>query len=205
MMSPSRLIIADDHQVVRQGLRAIIEQTTDMMVIAEATDGAEAERLARELAAELLILDISLPAKRGLQVLESLRASGIQLPVLFFSMHPASQYLTYARRHGAQGFVGKDANSGQLLRAIRRIVRGGTHFPPSGDSGPATHAPFKTLSRREAEVCRGLVRGEPLATIAERLGVGAKSVSTYRRRILDKLGLNSNADLIALAAHHGEY
>ncbi len=201
-MKPARLIIADDHQVVRQGLRNIIEQTPDLCVVAEAVDGAEAERLARELPADLLILDVALPVKRGTQVLESLHADGSSLPVLLFSMHPASQYVDYARRHGARGFIGKNEDSARLLRAIRRILDGGTAFPRIRGREPVTVSPFAALSRREADVMRGLLRGEPLADIAAQLGIGPKSISTYRRRLLDKLGVASNAELAALAARH---
>lgn len=202
-MKPARLIVADDHQVVRQGLRSIIEQASDLRVVAEATNGAEAERLARELPADLLILDIALPVKRGTQVLESLHADGSTLPVLLFSMHPASQYVDYARRHGARGFIGKNEDPTRLLRAIRRILDGGTAFPRTRSEVPVADSPFAALSRREAEVMRGLLRGAPLADIAAQLGVGPKSISTYRRRLLDKLGVTSNAELAALAVRHG--
>ncbi len=202
-MKPARIIIADDHQVVRQGLRNIIEQAPGLEVVAEAADGAEAERLARELPADLLILDIALPVKRGVQVLASLRASGSTLPVLLFSMHPASQYVDYARRNGGRGFIGKNEDSGALLRAIRRILDGGTSFPRPRRDVATGDGPFADLSRREAEVMRGLLRGESLAGIAARLGIGPKSISTYRRRLLDKLGVHSNAELIALVTRQG--
>lgn len=203
-MKPARIIIADDHEVVRQGLRDIIDRTPDLRVVAEAANGDVAERLAREVPADLMILDIALPVKRGTQVLEALHHSDSHLPVLLFSMHPAAQYVDYARRHGARGFVGKDEDSSKLLQAVRRILGGGTAFPRTRNHAPATHSPFAGLSRREAEVMRGLLRGEPLGAIAERLGVGAKSISTYRRRLLDKLGVASNAELAALAARHGQ-
>ncbi len=202
-----RLIVADDHEVVRQGLRDAFSRTGDLEVVAEAADGGEAERLARTVAADLLLLDISLPGRRGVQVLEALRADGIGIPVLLFSMYPASQYVDYARRAGAQGFVGKDADTETLVRAVRRILAGGTAFPGRrrANHGAAVAAdPFAVLSRRESEVMRGLLRGAPLVEIAQRLGIGAKSVTTYRRRILEKLGLRSNAELAALAARHGE-
>lgn len=198
-MKNARIIIADDHLVVRQGLRNILELAPGLEVVADAADGETAERLAREVPAELLILDIALPVRGGMQVLEALRAGGSALPVLLFSMHPPSQYVAYARRKGAQGFVGKDAPAAELLRAVRRVLGGGTSFPnASRDAAPAAD-PFAALSRREADVARGLLRGDSLESIAERLGVGAKSASTYRRRLLDKLGLRGNADLVALA------
>lgn len=200
-MTKRRLIIADDHQVVRQGLRDIIERTADLAVVAEAADGIEAERLARARAADLLILDLALPLKRGVQVLEDLRAAGSTLPILLFSMHPASQYVAYARRHGANGFIGKNEDTDRLLRAIRRILDGGTAFPRTRIA-PAGENPFAALSRRETDVMHGLMAGEPLGDIAARLGVGAKSISTYRRRLLDKLGVSSNAELAVLVARH---
>ena len=202
----ARLIIADDHQVVRQGLRDIVSRTTDLKVVAEAVDGAEAEAVARTQAAELLILDIALPIRRGIQVLESLRADGISLPVLFFSMYPASQYVDYARRAGAQGFVGKDSDEAALLRAVRRILAGGSSFPvrqrvprdeKTGDD------PFKRLSRREFEVMQALASGTSILEIAAGLGISAQSVTTYRRRLLEKLEISSNAELATLAARLG--
>lgn len=201
-MKKAQLIIADDHQVVRQGLRNLVERAVGLTVVAEAADGAAVESLAREIEADLLILDIALPLKRGMQVLESLRAGGCKTPVLLFSMYPASQYVNYARRMGAQGFIGKDASSEELLLAIRRILAGGTSFPKPKETGDAGQNPFTALSPRENEVLHGLLSGEPLGVIAARLGVGAKTISTYRRRLLDKLGVQSNAELAALAARN---
>lgn len=203
-MKEARLIIADDHQVVRQGLRNIFERASGFTVVAEAADGAEAERLARDLPADLLILDIALPIKRGMQVLESLRASGSRLPVLLFSMYSAAQYAGYARKHGAQGFVGKDVAEAELLQTIRSILDGGTRFPRPQHNAADRANPFAVLSTREEEVMRGLLCGEPLADMAARLGIGAKSITTYRRRLLDKLGVNSNAELAALHARQNQ-
>jgi DNA-binding NarL/FixJ family response regulator len=200
------LILADDHQVVRQGLRDIISRTPDLQVVGQAVDGAEAESLARSLKADLMILDIALPIRRGIQILESLRADGISLPVLFFSMYSASQYVDYAKRAGAQGFVGKDADEAELLRAIRRILAGGKSFPGRQSEAAKEAAGedvFKALSRRELEVMQGLIRGTSILDLADSLGISSQSVTTYRRRLLEKLGLDSNAELIALAIQHG--
>jgi DNA-binding NarL/FixJ family response regulator len=202
----TRLIIADDHAILRQGLRDLIEGTDDLEVVGEAADGLEAERLARSRPADLLVLDIALPGRRGLEVLGSLRADGVALPVLLFSMYPPEQYTDYASRAGAQGFVSKSASGDEVLRAIRCVAAGGTHFPPVGRSAHGhvdAGNPFAVLSRREAEVMQGLLEGASLLTIAARIGVGAKSVTTYRRRLLDKLGVHSNAELAALASRHG--
>lgn len=203
----ARVIIADDHQVVRQGVREILSRTPDLEVAGEAVDGAEADALARAGRADLLILDIALPIRRGIQVLESLRADGIKLPVLFFSMYSASQYVDYARQAGAQGFVGKDADEADLLRAIRRILAGGSCFPARLRVAPDAAAgddPFKSLSRREFEVMQALAGGTSILEIAARLGVSPQSVTTYRRRLLEKLEVRSNAELVALAILHGQ-
>jgi DNA-binding NarL/FixJ family response regulator len=200
------LIIADDHHVVRQGLCDFIARTSDLQVVGQAADGAEAESLARSIKADLMILDIAMPVRRGIQILESLRADGISLPVLFFSMYSASQYVDYAKRAGAQGFVGKDADEAELLRAIRRIVAGGKSFPGQQSEASKTMAGddlIKALSRRELEVMQGLISGTSIVEIAETLGVSSQSVTTYRRRLLEKLGVEGNAELIALAILHG--
>lgn len=202
----ARLIVADDHQIVREGLRKLVQQTPDLEIAAEAADGMEAERLAREARAELLLLDVALPGRRGVQVLQSLRSAGVKLPVLFFSMYPAEQYANVVRRAGAQGYVPKSAEASELLRAARRVIAGGTAFPErvaAPKSRRPPRDPFATLSRREAEVLQGLIAGTRLDRIAKDLGIDAKSVSTYRRRLLDKLDVKSNAELIALALRHG--
>lgn len=201
----ARLIVADDHDIVREGLRKLVEQAPDLEIAAEAADGLEAERLAREENAELLVLDVALPGRRGVQVLQSLRGAGVKLPVLFFSMYPPEQYASVVRRAGAQGYVPKSADAAELLRAARRVIAGGMVFPERATLPKAKRTPrdpFATLSRREAEVLQGLIAGTRLDRIAKDLGIDAKSVSTYRRRLLDKLDVKNNAELIALALRH---
>ena len=198
----ARLIVADDHEIVRQGLRELLARTGDLEVVAEADDGVTAEHLARTAAADLLVLDVAMPRRNGLQVLESLRADGIGLPVLFFSMYPAEQYASYTRLAGAQGFVAKSGSARDLLDAARAVLAGKLAFAGAAANdatGPSN--PFLLLSAREREVMQGLLAGPKLAEIGAHLGVGIKSVSTYRRRLLDKLDVQSNAELASLAAH----
>ena len=202
----SRLIIADDHAILRQGLRDLVLHTDDLEVVAEASDGKEALALARAQPADLMILDVALPEMRGLEVLEAMHNSGIELPVLLYSMYPTAQYAEAARRAGARGFVSKSADTEDLLEAIQRILGGGSYFPKAERLAPRPDAapdPFMSLSRRESDVMRGLISGANLLQIAAQIGVGVKSVTTYRRRLLDKLGVRSNAELVALAARHG--
>jgi two-component system invasion response regulator UvrY len=203
----ARLIIADDHEVVRRGLREMVAHTSDLEIVAEAASGIEAEQLARSCEADLLLLDLALPGQNGLRVLEALRADGVRLPVLVFSMVPAAQYLGHVKRAGARGFVAKGESGARLLRSIRDVLAGRPAFPAKDaaiDDPIVTGTPFAQLSRREAEVMRGLLLGHALQRIADELGVGVKSVNTYRRRLLDKLGVQSNVELAALAARHGQ-
>lgn len=199
----ARLLIVDDHPVVRNGLRATLQADAGLQVVGEATDGVEAEALARRQAADLMLLDVQLPRRSGIEVLQALRRDGIVLPVLFYSMVPVPQYAAFLRRAGAQGILGKDASDQQVLQAVHGVLAGGQVFPgPVRRPRPAV-APkgaAQVLSRREAQVLEGLVAGRTLVEIAAALGIGAPSVSTYRRRILDKLDCASNADLIRITA-----
>lgn len=202
---PARILIADDHEVVRRGLRDMIDNGGDLKVVGEAANGYDAENLAYKQRSDLLVLDITMPQKSGLEVMQSLRSSGLTIPILLFSMHPYAQYADFAQRNGAQGFVSKGDDGVRLLRAIRTLLDGGTWFPWQTDRSSIPSDPFTTLSRREIEVMVGLLRGESLEAIGKALGVAAKTVSTYRRRLLDKLDLNSNAELALLAAKHPAY
>jgi len=197
----ARLILADDHPLVRQGLRDMIARTADMVVVAEAADGAAAEGLARSQRADLLILDIAMPLKNGLRVLEALRADGIALPVLFFTMAPADQYAAYVRRAGAQGYLGKETETDELLKGLRRILAGHSCFPALAPEPPISPQPLPAggvLSERERQVLQGLLQGTSQVDIAAQLGISAASANTYRRRILEKLGVSNNAELISL-------
>lgn len=197
----ARLILADDHPLVRQGLRDMIARTADMVVVTEAADGAAAEGLARSQRADLLILDIAMPLKNGLRVLEALRADGIALPVLFFTMAPADQYAAYARRAGAQGYLGKETETDELLKGLRRILAGHSCFPALAPEPPISPLPLPAggvLSERERQVLQGLLQGTSQVDIAAQLGISAASANTYRRRILEKFGVSNNAELISL-------
>jgi DNA-binding NarL/FixJ family response regulator len=204
----SRIIIADDHAVVREGLRDIIGRTPDLMVVAEAADGARAIALARTVPADVMILDIAMPVMRGIQVLNQLRQEHIRLPLLFFSIYPADQYVRYLQHAGAQGFIGKETGTADLIKAVRQVAAGGTSFPAAATlkkKKSNSKDTFTQLSRREIEVMRGLLAGTRMVEIGRSLGISADSVSTYRRRLLEKLNVKSNAALAALANKHGYF
>jgi len=202
----SRIIIADDHHVVRQGLRDIVGSTPDLEVVAEASDGIKVEELVRTTMAELLVLDIGLPLRRGLAVLERLRANGILLPVIMFSLYPGSQYAGVAKKAGAQGFLGKEADAAEVLSAFYQVLAGGTsfHVPALGKRKEATQSdPFSELSHRELQVFKALLVGTSLQEQSISLQLSTKTISTYRTRLLSKVGVSSNAELVALAICHG--
>jgi DNA-binding NarL/FixJ family response regulator len=201
-----RIIIADDHLVVRQGLREILGQRDDLEVVAEASDGLAVEMLVRSILAELLILDIGLPLRRGIAVLERLRADGYSLPVLFFSLYPPAQYAAITKKAGAQGYIGKEASAEEFLQAVDKVLSGGCSFSQNAtDPGKPskTTDTFDTLSTRERQVLQGLLAGTKLHDLAQGLEVSTKTLSTYRARLLSKVGVQSNAELIALAILHG--
>lgn len=177
----------------------------DLAVVGEAATGPEALALARQVPADLMLLDLALPGRSGLQVLQGLRQAGIALPVVVFSISSSRTYADAARRAGAQGFVGKDADADTLLRAVRRALAAGSAFAPAAQPQAAPPVPpmLVRLSGREQAVLRGLVAGDSLRQLADRLGLRPPTVSTYRQRLLDKLGLRSNVDLAAWAVRHG--
>ncbi len=198
----SRLIIVDDHFVVRDGLRDMLRSRPDLQIVGEAASDSEALQLVRQQRSDLIILDISLSHGTGIDVLRQLRALKIDIPVLVFTMHPAEQYAQHVRTAGAQGFLNKNSSKSEILAAIDRLLAGGSYFPRKTRETSSSSA-FALLSARESEVLRGLLAGTAQTQIALQLQIASKSVGTYRRRILDKLGVNSTAELVALATRLG--
>jgi DNA-binding NarL/FixJ family response regulator len=203
-----KLLIADDHWVVRHALKSLLASRPDLVVVGEASDGSQALELAETLKPDLMILDISLPGMSGMQVLEQLKSRMHSPAVLIFTMHPADQYLKHVMTLGARGFMSKDSESGRILEAVDAILSGHTAFPVNqADEFKRRKKSYtkiiEPLSRREDEVLRGLVLGERNSVIAERLKISAKSVATYRLRIFEKLDVENNAELVALATQTG--
>lgn len=203
-----RLIIADDHWVVRHALKSLLASRLDLEVVGEASDGSQVLELAATLNPDLIILDISLPGMSGMQVLAAFKALPRSPSVLIFTMHPADQYLKHVVTLGARGFMSKDSHASKIIGGIDAILSGRTAFPV--DQGDAFNRKGKSLgkavgplSKREDEVLRALVQGERNGDIAQRLKISAKTVSTYRTRILEKLNVENNAELVALAIQTG--
>ena len=205
-----RLLVADDHPVVREGLRRILDETPGMRVVGEARDGEEVLEQVSRLPADILLLDVSMPGPGFLGVLDSVRAREPTLRVLVLSVHPEDQYAVRALRAGAAGYLTKDHSPEALVEAIRKVAMGGTYVSATlaerlarglhSDSGAPAH---ESLSHREYEVLCFLGSGRTVKDIAAILGLSVKTVSTYRSRLLQKMGFESNADLVRYVATHG--
>lgn len=205
-----RILIVDDHVVVRQGLKQFIADIGDLSIAGEASSGAEALPLVQQQDWDLVLLDISLTDMSGLDLLQRLKRIKPELPVLVFSMHAEEAYAMMAITNGAAGYITKDSPADELLLAIRRVANGGNYVGPKLAHQLLTGATNKetprqrheALSKRELEVLLLLSRGLALTVIAERLHLSAKTVSTYRARILEKLDLYSNADIARYVMQH---
>jgi two-component system invasion response regulator UvrY len=201
-----RALIADDHAVVRQGLKQILGDTPEMLVAGEATNGQEVLDKVRAEPWDVVVLDISMPDRSGLDVLKQLRSERPKLPVLVLSMHSEDQYAVRVLKAGASGYLTKDSAPDELVKAIRKVVSGGRYvssllaeklaFEIGTDS---SRLPHETLSDREFQVLRGIAAGKSVTEIAAELYLSPKTVSTYRARLLQKMNLGTTAELIHYA------
>jgi DNA-binding NarL/FixJ family response regulator len=205
-----RIFIADDHPIVRQGLRRIVEADEGLVVSGEAGDAAALFVALKAVATDLVLLDVSMPGGPFLDTLRDLRARHPSIRVLVLSVHPEDQWAERALRAGASGYLTKDHSPDQLLEAIRRVYRGGKYVSPTLAEQLATRLdaggerpPHELLSDREFEVMRRLGSGLTVTQIASELAISAKTVSTYRTRILEKMAVATNADLVRYAARYG--
>ncbi len=205
-----RIFIADDHPIVRQGLRRIVEADAGMAISGEADDAAALLAGLETAATDLVLLDVSMPGGLFLETLRELRTRHPTIRVLALSVHPEDEWAVRALRAGASGYLTKDHSPDQLLDAIRRVYRGGKYVSPTLAERLATHLdgggqrpPHELLSDREFEVMRRLGSGLTVSQIASELALSAKTVSTYRTRILEKMAVATNADLVRYAARYG--
>ena len=205
-----RILIADDHAIVRAGLKQFIADQVDMEVAAEAASGAEAIAAVRAGDFDVVLLDISMPDKNGIDTLKTLRHVKPELPVLMLSAYAEDQYAVNLLRAGASGYLNKEAASTQLVGAIRTVVQGRKYMSPSlaqiladGVSGDADRPLHAELSQREFQIFCKLAAGAAVSKIADELNLSVKTVSTYRTRILEKMAMKSNADLTYYAIKNG--
>lgn len=200
-----RVLIADDHTLVRSGLRALLEAQPDLEIVGEAEDGVVAVERCRKSRADVVVMDLTMPGRGGIRATEDLRRECPGVKVVVLTMHDDEAYVHMARLAGAAGFVLKRSLATELIHAIRAAHAGRSHFPPEDlpapSPGPGT--PLDRLTDREREVLALVAHGHTAAEIAGRLHISDKTVETHRAHILDKLGLRTRADLVRFALDHG--
>ena len=202
-----KVLLADDHSIVRAGLRRIVEESGDMEVIAEAADGRETIRLVLETSPDVAVIDISMPGLDGLEVVSRLRGLRPDLPILILTMHEEGQYVVRAIQAGAMGYLTKQSAPEQLLKAIRKIHAGSRYLTDEAAEtlalriakGSGEQSPLDSLSMRELQVLRRLAMGHTNREIASAYSISIKTVDTYRSRLLKKLNLRNNAEMSRFA------
>jgi two-component system invasion response regulator UvrY len=204
-----RVLIADDHPIVRKGLKQILSETDDIHVKHEADTCAEVLSKALSEKYDVILLDISMPGRGGVDVLKELRSLGIHTPVLILSIFPEEQYAIRALRAGASGYLTKTCAPELLIEAIRKVASGKKYVSDSvaerlveDIGGKAQGSGHERLSDREYEVMKGIALGKSVKELAEELTLSVKTVSTYRTRVLEKMHMKSNAELIRYALEH---
>ena len=210
---PVRIVIADDHRIVREGLRHLLEKRTDFKVVAEAADGEAAVRLAKELSPDVVILDISMPGLNGIEATRRILAEGPGVRILALSMHSDRRFVIETLKAGASGYLLKDSAFDELARAIEVVMARGAFLSPAitemvvreyvAQAGADESAAFSVLTPREREVLQLMAEGESTKEIAARLAVSVKTVESYRQQIMEKLDLHSVAELTKYAIREG--
>ncbi len=203
-----RVLICDDHPVVREGLKTILAPEREIVVAGEAANAQDALSLARETPFDLVLLDISLPGMDGIDLLKELKRRYPRLVVLIVTIHTEADYAVRALRAGASGYVVKDAAPEQLVEAIRHVAAGGRYITPGVAEQLAfvvssSPQPHEALSDREYRVMCLIASGKTLSEIAAELGLSPKTISTYRGRVLEKMGMRTNSELTHYAFQHG--
>ncbi|MDK9715154.1 MAG: response regulator transcription factor [Sulfuritalea sp.] len=205
-----RVLLADDHAIIRDGVKQILADTEDIVVAGEAANGAEVLKMVAEHELDLLVLDISMPGKNGLEIVKLVRQDRPRLPILIFSMHQEEQYALRALHAGASGYLTKESDSEVLIAAMRKVAAGGVHVSekvaqllarehmPDNDELP--HA---RLSDREFQIFEKIVAGVRLTDIADEFNLSIKTVSTHKSRILQKMHMTRDADLVRYAIAKG--
>lgn len=202
-------LIADDHVAIREGLKRILAEEFEVAIFGEARTGEEALSQIRSRDWDLVLLDISMPDRSGLEVLDELRHEGAAPPVLVLSVHPEEEFGVRALKEGAAGYLSKDCPREELVGAVRTVLSGGKHISPTlaGNllslwASPAEAPHHELLSNREFQVMCALASGQRQTAIAEELSLSVKTVATYRRRLLQKMRMTSNAELARYAVEH---
>ena len=205
-----KILIADDHPVVRRGVRQVLSEEPDMGTFGEAQNSQEVLQLVKQNDWDVVVLDITMPGRGGIDILRELKRERPKLPVLILSVHPEDQYAVRALKAGAAGYITKESVTNELVEAIRKVLKGGRYVSASlaerlalrlgEDISRPVH---EALSNREYQVMILIASGKRLGEIAEGLSLSVKTISTYRQRILEKMKMRNNSELIRYAIKHG--
>lgn len=207
----TRIVIADDHAIVREGLKRIVASADDLVVVHEAADGTEVMQRVREEDFDVLVLDLSMPGRSGMELIKLAKAEKPKLRILVLSMHQELQYAVRAIKSGASGYLTKESAPGQLVQALRKIAAGGAYVSAEvaeqlalGAMPGATPAlPHEALSDREFEVFQWIAAGLSVTDIAHRLHLSVKTVSTHKAHVMQKMGWQNQNELLRYAIRHG--
>jgi two-component system, NarL family, invasion response regulator UvrY len=205
----TQILIVDDHAVVRAGLRSILSDASELQVVAEAANPSEALAVLKEKRIDVILLDLALGTQSGMELLKSVKAKMPQVRVVILSAFGEDQYAVQALKAGADGYLNKESAPESLIAAVRRVAAGNKYISPNlaeklagGLTGAQAQAHEK-LSDREFQILRMIAAGKSLVAIAEELHVSTKTVTSHRSRLLEKMGVATNADLIRYALEHG--
>ncbi|HWS12097.1 MAG TPA: response regulator transcription factor [Rhodocyclaceae bacterium] len=210
MLRPIRVLIADDHAIVRQGLRQILSDTEDMVVAGEASNGVEVVQMVRAGQFDLVLMDVSMPDRNGIDALKLIRKELPKLPILVLSMHPEEHYAIRALKAGAAGYLTKQSAPDLLVHAIRQVANGKKYVSPAVAEQLANaidedldKPPHEKLSDREYQTLVMISSGKTLTEIGDELNLSVKTVSVYRARLLEKMHMKNNAELTHYGLKHG--
>jgi DNA-binding NarL/FixJ family response regulator len=205
-----RVVVVDDHAILRAGLRQYLQDQVDLRVTGEASNGREALDLLRQGELDVMVMDLSMPEHGGVDALAAIKARAPDLPVLILSSFPETHYATTLLRQGASGYLNKECDPEEIVKAIRTVARGRKYITPvvaellaDGLAGAQDKLPHELLSEREFQVFLRLAQGEAVGVVADNMSLSVKTVSTYRTRVMDKLKLASNSDLTYYALKNG--
>ncbi len=204
-----RILVADDHTIVREGLKQILAKHADLQVAGEAANGNDVLRLVRDETWDVLVTDMSMPGRNGLELIKLVKQAQPTLPVLVLSMYDEEQYAVRAIRAGASGYLNKESASEQLVSAIRKVAAGGVYASPTVTQAlfstlrnNRSTQPHEQLSDRELQVLQLIVAGKSITDIADQLALSPKTVSTHKSRLMEKMNMNNQAELIRYAIEH---
>ena len=214
MKKPFSIVIAENHTILREGLNALLSSQPDLKVVGEAGDGLEAIRCAQNHSPDLVLMDLSMPRMTGLDAIEAIKRANAQTKIIVLTVHSTEEYILSTLQAGADGYVLKEADSTELLTAIRHVLDGRHYLSPSisgliiddllqGKKASAIRSAWETLTRREREILKLIAEGHKNKEIADLLCISVKTVGKHRANLMEKLGLHNVAALTALAAEKG--